>query len=65
MGFHYVDEAMARSIGGIDYCLRAPAWKVERFCQGVLIQLVRGLFDSENPEHCRIQKETMKYFRWW
>jgi len=61
-GFHYLDEGIARSIGGIDYCLKAPAWKVERFCQGVLIQLVRGLFDSDNPEHLRIQKKTMQYF---
>ncbi len=61
-GFHYLDEFMARSIGGIDYCLNATAWRVERFCEGVLIQLVPGLFDSTNPEHLRIQQEAMKYF---
>jgi hypothetical protein len=61
-GFHYLDETLARSIGGIDYCLKAPAWKVERFCQGVLIQLVKVLFDSNNLEHLRIQREVMKYF---
>ena len=27
-GFHYLDEFLTRSIGGIDYCLNAPAWKV-------------------------------------
>jgi hypothetical protein len=62
-GFHYLDEGMARSIGGIDHCLKAPAWKVERFCEGVLIRLVPGLFDPENPEHLKIQKQAMKYFK--
>ena len=62
-GFHYLDEGMARSIGGIDHCLKAPAWKVERFCDGVLIRLVPGLFDPENPEHLKIQRQAMKYFK--
>jgi hypothetical protein len=62
-GFHYLDEAMARSIGGIDYCLKAPAWKVERFCEGVLIRLVPGLLDPENPKHLKIQRQAMKYFK--
>lgn len=62
-GFHYLDEFMIRSIGGINYCLKASVWRVERFCEGVLIQLIPGLFDSENPEHLRIQQEAMKYFR--
>jgi hypothetical protein len=62
-GFHYLDEGMARSIGGIDRCLKAPAWKVERFCEGVLIRLVPGLFDPENPEHLKIQRQAMKYFK--
>ncbi|MBM4328495.1 MAG: hypothetical protein FJ118_15190 [Deltaproteobacteria bacterium] len=61
-GFHYLDEGMARSIGGIDYCLKAPAWHVERFCEGVLIELVPGPFDTDNPEHLKIQKEAMEYF---
>lgn len=61
-GFHYLDEGMARSIGGIDFCLGAPAWKVERFCDGVLIRLVPGLFDNNSVSHRRIQHEAMKYF---
>jgi len=61
-GFHYLDEFMTRSIGGIDYCINAPAWKVEKFCQGILIQLVKGVFDSENPAHLKIQREAMDYF---
>jgi len=54
---------MADSIGGIKYCLKAPAWRVRRFCEGVLIELVPGLFDSEKPEHLRIQEEAMTYFQ--
>jgi len=61
-GFHYLDKGMAQSVGGIDYCLKAPAWHVERFCKGVLIELVPGLFDNNNPEHLRVQEEVMDYF---
>jgi hypothetical protein len=62
-GFHYLDKQMSSSIGGIDYCLKAPAWKVERFCEGVLIRLVPGLFDPENQKHLKIQRQAMKYFK--
>lgn len=61
-GFHYLDKGMARSIGGIKYCLKAPAWHVKKFCEGVLIELVPGLFDSTNPEHLEIQEDVMIYF---
>jgi len=61
-GFHYLDTEMARSIGGIDYCLEAPAWRVEEFCDGVLIRLVPELFDSTNPRHLQVQKDVMRYF---
>jgi hypothetical protein len=61
-GFHYLDEGMARAVGGIKHCLKAPAWHVERFCEGVLIELVPGLFDNSNPEHIRVQEEVMDYF---
>jgi hypothetical protein len=61
-GFHYLDEFMTRSIGGIDYCLNAPAWKVEKFCEGILIQLVKGVFNWKNPKHRKIQREAMDYF---
>ncbi len=64
-GLHYFDESLSNSIGGIDYCLKAPAWKVERFCEGVLIQLTEDIFDPEIPEHLEIQKEVMKYFSIW
>jgi len=61
-GFHYLDKGMARSIGGINYCLKAPAWQVKRFCEGVLIELVPGPFDSTNPEHLEVQEDAMAYF---
>lgn len=61
-GFHYLDEGMAESIGGIDYCLNAPAWRVERFFKGVLIHLVPGIFDTFNPEHVQVQEDVMDYF---
>jgi hypothetical protein len=62
-GFHYLDKGMADSIGGIKYCLKAPAWRVRKFCEGVLIQLVPGLFDPTNPDHLQIQEHAMAYFR--
>jgi hypothetical protein len=61
-GFHYLDKGMARSIGGIRYCLKAPAWRVRRFREGILIELVPGLFDSSNPKHLEIQEDVMAYF---
>lgn len=62
-GFHYLDKDLSSSVGGIERCLKAPAWKIERFCEGVLIQLTEGIFDSENPDHIKIQKEVMKYLK--
>jgi len=61
-GWHYLDKGMARSIGGIHYCLNAPAWRVRRFLDGVLIELLPVPFDSSNPEHVEIQEEAMAYF---
>ena len=64
-GFHYLGKDLTRSIGGIDYCLKAPAWRVERFCEGVLIELVPGPFDLSNPEHVKTQEKVMEYFDLW
>jgi hypothetical protein len=61
-GLHYLDKDMAKSIGGINYCLKAPAWQVDRFCEGILIDLVPGVFDSTNPEHLEVQEKVMAYF---
>jgi hypothetical protein len=61
-GLHYLDRDLAKSIGGINYCLKAPAWHVDKFCEGVLIDLVPGVFDSTNPEHLEVQEKVMAYF---
>jgi hypothetical protein len=61
-GFHYLDKTLAQALGGIAYCLKTPAWHVERFCDGVLIELFPGPLDNTNPEHLRIQEEAMAYF---
>jgi len=53
---------MARPVAGIKFCLKAPAWRVRRFCEGVLIELVPVPFDSSNPMHLKIQEEAMAYF---
>ena len=64
-GFHYMDEEFAKSVGGTEYCLKAPAWRVERFCDGVLIELTEALFDNDNSEHLAVQRKVMEYFGIW
>jgi len=61
-GFHYLDEGMARSIGGSTYCLKAPAWHVKKFCDGVLFELFPGPLDSDNPDHLEAQEGVVAYF---
>jgi hypothetical protein len=61
-GVHYLDRGMADSIGGVDYCLGAPAWKVEEFLDGVLFQLTPDVFDSDCPQHVEAQTAVMEYF---
>lgn len=62
-GFHYMDQTLIRSLGGMKHCLKTPAWHVGRFFKGVLIELIPGLFDSGNPEHLKIQQEAMEHFQ--
>lgn len=61
--FHYLDEARAKTIGGIDTCLNAPIWTSEQFCQGVLMQLCEEPFDAGKKRHLEIQKAAMRYFQ--
>ena len=56
---------MVQVIGGFDYVLKAPAWSVDKFCDGVLIQLMAVLFDSSNSAHIRVQENVMDYFNLW
>lgn len=64
-GFHYMDAEFAKSVGGVEHCLRMPAWRVERFCDGVLIELTETLFDNDNPEHLVVQRRAMEYLGIW
>jgi hypothetical protein len=60
--FHYIDLQLVEALGGLEFCLDAPAWKVEEFCEGILFQLCEEVFDPNNSEHLQIQLEVMKYF---
>jgi hypothetical protein len=64
-GFHYLDEVLARSVGGIDHCLKAPAWRASRFCKGVLFELTQGLFENDNREHRDVQRRVMEHLGIW
>jgi hypothetical protein len=59
--FHYIDKQLVEAIGGVEFCLKAPAWRVERFCDGVLFQLCEELFDPNNLDHLQVQKQVMEY----
>jgi hypothetical protein len=63
--FHYMDHRMVESLGGIDFCLRAPAWRAWEFHQGVIIQLTEQRFEPTNPDHLKVQEEVMRYFGVW
>jgi hypothetical protein len=63
--WHYLDDRMTKNLGGMDFCLKAPAWRVGEFHNGVLIQLTEEEFDVENPGHLEIQEEAMRYFGIW
>lgn len=58
---HYFDERLASQVGGIDHCLQAPAARIERFLDGVLIELVAEPFDPTNAVHLDTQQRVMKY----
>lgn len=58
---HYFDDRMASQVGGIDRCLRAPAHKVERFLNGVLVDLVGDAFDPTDAAHLETQRRVMEH----
>jgi hypothetical protein len=58
---HYFDHQMAARMGGVEHCLRAPGHRVERFLQGVLIELVDGPFEADNPAHLQAQQAVMQH----
>jgi len=60
-GLHYLGKELMESVGGLEKCLQIPAYKVKAFHEGVLIYLVEGLFDPENPDHLQAQRKAMEY----
>ncbi len=59
--FHYFCGDYVIAFGGFSHCLRTPAYRVERFSDGVLFQLTTEPFDPERIEHCDIQVRAMEY----
>jgi hypothetical protein len=65
-GTHYFTADKAAPLGGIGHCLNAPAYNVERFADGIWIQLCEsGWLDKDNPNDWRIQQEVMEFFGIW
>lgn len=58
---HYFDSELASRVGGIDRCLHAPAARVGRFLDGVLIELVGEAFDPANQTHLEVQRRVMQH----
>jgi hypothetical protein len=59
---HYINLNSVQVLGGLEFCLGAPAWKVQEFHQGILLQLCEEVFEPDNPQHLQVQAEVMKYF---
>lgn len=59
--FHYMDEQLAESVGGVEHCLKTPCYKVERFCDGVLFQLTKEPFNDDDPHHREVQLRAMRH----
>jgi hypothetical protein len=65
-GVHYITEEQARPLGGLAKVLKAPAFKVEEFADGVWIQLcASGWLDKDNPNDWRVQEEVMRFLGIW
>jgi hypothetical protein len=59
--FHYLDGEITAKLGGLAYCLETPAFKCERFLDGVLIQLTQEPFNPTNDFHIEVQLRAMKH----
>lgn len=57
--YQYWNAELIDMIGGIDHVLRTPAYRTERFLDGVLIQLTEKWFDPDDPEHVAIHRQAM------
>lgn len=58
---HYFDDRLALQVGGVDRCLLAPARKVDRFLNGVLIDLVGDAFNPTDATHVEAQRRVMEH----
>lgn len=61
-GLHFLDSDMVRSLGGVSFCHKAPAYLIEDYGGGVIIQLVADNWDSQNLVHKSIQAQSNNYF---
>jgi len=59
--FHYLGRDLVQLLGGIEYCLRTPAFKTEQFCGGILLQLTEEPFDAASREHQECQLQAMRF----
>lgn len=60
--WHFFDSKMVEMLGGIDYCLDAPAYRTEQLNQGILLVLCEGIFEPNDMEKLETQQRVMKYF---
>ena len=58
---HYLGNSLVEALGGFSHCLATPAFKTERFCGGVLLQLTEGPFEADDPEHIQRQRLAMRH----
>jgi hypothetical protein len=59
--FHYFDNHIAEEFGGMAHCLRTPAYRVELFCEGILIQLTSNPFDPVSDQDLLAQRKAMQH----
>ncbi len=59
--FHYFGKPLVSALGGYDQCLATPAFKTERFRDGVLLQLTEEPFEACNSQHRERQRLAMRH----
>ncbi len=59
--FHYFNTQMADTFGGVAHCMEIPAYKVEHFCDGILIQLTPEAFNPTSETDLATQRNAMDF----
>jgi hypothetical protein len=59
--FHYLNQKLVITVGGTAHCLATPAYRVEKFSDGVLFQLTRDPFDAKDAKHCDAREQAMRH----